>query len=125
MKINKKEHLKHETEKNKPTRFKIAQKTQLVAYQIQRLNASSGQRLPPRPLSQSVRPIVIQYGHPVSTKKLKKSYAKTEEKKEVVQNADHLKSFNQRVVVVKGRLKKPITNITGRKFYPCLHSLIL
>lgn len=83
------------------------------------------QKATPRIVSSSSRPIIIQYGHPVSTKKMKKSHAKSDEKKEVLQNDEHLRSFNQRVVVVKGRLKKPVTNMRQRDFHPNFNTLML
>lgn len=80
---------------------------------------------PVRTLNAPSRPIIIQYGHPVSTKKMKKSHSKADDKREAQQNDEKLRSFNQRIVVVKGRLKKPITNLTRRNYHQNLHTLML
>lgn len=125
LKRNKRKLVKHENEEKNPTRFKVSQRTQLVGYQIQRLNPPIEQKLAARPVIAPNRPIFIQYGHPVSTKKLKKSYPKADEKKEVQQNVNNLRSFNQRIVVVKGRLKKPITNLSRKDYHQNFHTLML
>lgn len=121
---NKRKLLKYEAEKLDPTRFKIAQRIQIVGYRIQRLNPPLP-RAPPRTLNSVSRPIIIHYGHPVSTKKLKKSQIKADEKREVHQNAENLRSFHQRIVVVKGLLKKPITNQSRRDYHQNFHTLML
>lgn len=125
LKVNKRKQKSYEMEKQNPSRYTITQRPHLIGYQIQRMNPSFDQRLPPRPLTAACRPITIQYGHPVSTKKLKKSHAKTDDKREVIQNAENLRSFNQRIVVVKGKLKKPITNFRRKTFLPNFHTITL
>lgn len=125
LKINKKKLIAYETQKTNPTKFKIAQRTQIVGYRIQRLHPSFDQRVPPRILNSTNRPIVIHYGHPASTKKMKKIHAKADERQKVVQNAENLRSFNQRIVVVKGKLKKPITNLSRRDYHQNYHTLTL
>lgn len=124
LKNNKRRKIKYDEEKANPTRFVVEQRTQMVGYRIQRLNPPMP-RPPPRTLNTQTRPIIIQYGHPVSTKKMKKSHAKADEKKEVHQNADNLRSFGQRIVVVKGKLKKPITNLSRRSYHLNFHTLTL
>ena len=124
LKINKKKLVQNEAEKSNLTRFKICQRKNLVGYRIQRLHPPIEQRAP-QIVSSSSRPIIIQYGHPVSTKKMKKSHARAEGKKEVLQNAENLRSFNQRVVVIKGHLKKPITNMRRTDFFPNFNTLML
>lgn len=125
LKRNQKKKLCYEAEKLNPTRYKITQRNQLVGYKIQRTYPPVP-RAPPLASIPSTRPIIIQYGHPMSTKKLKKSIAKADEKREAhVQNAELLRTFNQRIVIVKGRLKKPITNITRRDYLQSFHTLTL
>lgn len=125
LRINKRKLTKHDAEKSNPTRYKVSQRTQLVGYRIQSLNPPLDPKPPSRPVNASNRPIIIQYGHPVSTKKLKKSYPRADEKKEAQQNVENLRSFNQRIVVVKGRLKKPITNLSRRDYHQNFHTMIL
>lgn len=125
LKVNKKKLAQNEAEKSNPTRFKICQRKNFVGYRIQRLHPPMEQRAPQKIVGSSSRPIIIQYGHPVSTKKMKKSHARAEEKKEVLQNTENLRSFNQRVVVVKGHLKKPITNMRQTDFFSNFNTLML
>ena len=117
--------MKYAIEASNPTKFKIVQRIQMIAYRIQRLNPPIEQPPPPRLVNAPICPIHIRYGHPVATKKLKKSYPKAESKKEVQQDAEKLRSFHQRVVVVKGRLKKPITNQTRKFYLPNFHTMTL
>lgn len=125
LKLNQKRKLRYEAEKLNPTRYRIPQRNQLVGYKIQRTYPPVP-RAPAWASIPSTRPIVIQYGHPMSTKKLKKSVAKADDKREVhVQNAELLRTFNQRIVIAKGRLKKPITNITRRDYLQSFHTLTL
>ncbi|CRK98442.1 CLUMA_CG011799, isoform A [Clunio marinus] len=134
LKINQKKLKHNEDEKSNPIRFKIPQRTQIIGYQIQRLNppmlysdlanSFNGRQPSLRPFN-ATRPIIIQYGHPVSTKKQKKTHAKTDEKREIHQNVKNLQSFNQRIVIAKGRLRKPITNIKRTKFLDNFHTLTI
>lgn len=124
MKLNRKSLVRYEAEKLDPRNYKISARTRLVGYRIQRFHPPE-QRAQPKIISSTTRPIIIQYGHPVSTKRMKKTHAKADEKKEVVQNAEKLRSFNQRVVVVKGRLQKPITNMRRRAFHTNFNTLML
>lgn len=124
LRLNKQKIIKYEAEKTNPSRFKIAQRTQIIAYRIQRLNPPAP-RSPPITLPSQPRPIIIHYGHPFSTKKMKKSHAKTDDKKEIHQNAENLRSFNQRIVILKGRLKKPITNFHRRDYFQNFHTMTL
>ena len=123
LRINKKKLLAYESQKINTTKFKISQRPQIVGYRIQRLHPLFDQRVPLKPLK-SNSPIIIHYGHPASTKKMKK-ILKIDEKQKVQQNPEFLQSFNQRVVVVKGRLKKPVTNMSQRNYLQNYHTLML
>jgi hypothetical protein len=81
------------------------------------------QRLPPRTLITN-RPILIHYGHP-STKKIKRAPTKADEKRHVQLDENLLKSFNQGVVIAKGKLKKPLTNQNKRNFFDNFHTMLL
>lgn len=106
--------------------FKISTKKRLIGYRIQRLHPISEARPPlARIISQQPKTINIHYGHKVSTKKLKRSFKANDEKREVRQNAENLRSFHQRVVIVKGRYFKPVTNQRQISYYPNLHTLNL
>lgn len=99
-------------------------RTLLIGYRIQRLQQSIEQK-PLRIMNSPPRSIIIQYGHPISTKKLRKYHTKAEERKEILQNSQKLRSFNQRIVVLKGRLNKPISNMRMREFHPNFNSITL
>lgn len=117
-----------EKEKNDPTKFKISPKLRFIGYRLQK---SSLQPAPTQAPATFVpkrvnRPIVINYGHHPSTKKSKRIAIKAEnDKHSVQQNEKLLKSFNQRIVIVKGRLKKPLTNKCKMNYFDNFHTMML
>lgn len=102
----------------------LEKRTQIVAFRIQHLNSPREQDPPPRIVNSGIRSINIQYGHPVSTKKMKKPNTKADTK-EVQQDAEKLQSFHRRIVIVKRRLKKPTVSVSRRGYFPNFHTLTL
>lgn len=122
LKQNHRRQKKFEVEKFDVTRFKVFTKVRLLKIRRPRL-VPTVQRLPPPPLKAN-RPIVIHYGHP-STKKIKRAPTKTEDKRHVEIDENNLKSFNQNIVIAKGKLKKPLTNQYKRNFFDNFHTMLL
>lgn len=114
-------------DKSNTTLFRIVPKKRFMGYFIQRLHPIISEVRQPitKLISQAPKTINIHYGHKISTKKMKRSITRVDDKKEIVQNADNLYSFNQRVVIVKGRYLKPVTNQNKVNYYTNLHTLTL
>lgn len=105
--------------------FKIAPKKRFIGYRIQRLHPIIDNRQPiTKLISQAPKTINIHYGHKISTKKMKK-LTRIDEKRDVVQNPDSLYSFNQRVVIVKGRYLKSLSNEKKINYYTSFHNFTL
>lgn len=122
LKQNHRRQKKIDMEKFDVTKFKVFTKVRLIRLRWPRQNQSV-QRLPPPPLMTN-RPIVIHYGHP-STKKTKRAPTKLEDKRQVQIDENLLKSFNNGVVIAKGKLKKPLTNQSKRNFFDNFHTMLL
>jgi hypothetical protein len=107
--------------------FKINPKRRFIGYRIQRLHPIISEFRQPitKPITQTPKSINIHYGHKVSTKKMKRSFTRVDDKKEVVQNAENLYSFNQRVVIVKGRYLKTLSNQRKTSYFSNFHTLAL
>lgn len=123
---NKRIHASHLANTTRNSLFKIDSKRRLIGYRIQRLHPIAEVRPQlTRIISQTPKTINIHYGHKVSTKKMKRSFKSVDEKREVRQNAEQLHSFNQRVVIAKGRYLKPVTNQKKTCYHPNFHTLVL
>lgn len=123
--VNKRKYRAYLSDKSNTTLFKIHPQRRFIGYRIQRLHPICDVRPPPRLVNQSQKPITIHYGHKFSTKKMKRTFTKVDEKKEIIQNSENLHSFNQRIVIVKGRYLKPVSNHRKNNYYSNFHTLTL
>lgn len=103
--------------------FTITPKKRFIGYRIQRLHPICPPQPIAKPLPPATKTINIHYGHKISTKKMRK-FARVDEKREVIQNQDLLNSFNQRVVIVKGRYLKSL-NDKKVNYYTSFHNYTL
>lgn len=128
LKVNRKKFARYTADQQNENRFKIHQRLKLSGKWRELQPRQPELTFVTRPIKgPTMKAITIRYGHPVMTKKLRRMNQKVDEKRVTKQDLNNVRSFNARIVVAKGRLKKPITNTSQRclNYHSNLHMLML